>query len=97
MSPIKLSAHPEAVPVMAAIDKNPNASSDLKKALEDLSVEKYSARFNILQARYSSKDGDPIRVDVLVPRKLPANKFSAPIMVRIHGGFLVSLPCSCDF
>lgn len=44
--------------------------------------------FQIYRSYYES-DGLPIEVDVIVPKKNPQRKVR-PVLVRIHGGFLVS-------
>lgn len=67
-----------------------SALSDLLKALGDLTVDKYSDRFRMLQTTYRFTGDEALRVDVLVPYELESRQCAVPVLVRIHGGFLVS-------
>lgn len=69
----------------------PNAWADLLKALASLTFDKYSERFLTLSTNYRFEGNDGLRVDVLIPRELLSRQVAAPVMVRIHGGFLVSI------
>ena len=54
-----------------------------------LTPEKFSP-FHIHSTSYKVVNGHPISVDILVPKNLESGTKKCPLMVRFHGGFLVS-------
>lgn len=64
----------------------------LNSLLLGVSAENFNA-FDIYNAKYESA-GRAIGADILVPKK-PASSGPRPVMVRIHGGFLVCVALSC--
>lgn len=58
-----------------------------------LNAEKFSP-FHIHSTSYKSVNEHPIGVDILVPKDLKPRTDKHPLIVRFHGGFLVSSLCS---
>lgn len=71
----------------------PSPFFDLTKALSALDVDKFQP-FKVITRQYKTlqPEGLGIPTDILVPKTLLQNDepLNCPIMVRIHGGFLVS-------
>jgi hypothetical protein len=65
---------------------------DLLNALSSLDVDKFQS-FEILttQYKYLGQRSSGIATDILIPKRLvePKSYAKCPILVRIHGGFLV--------
>ena len=71
---------------------DPNLSSLLDK-LQSNNYDKFTPNFEIIESTYPSANGtDNIKVHILVPKCLSpgARHQPRPLMVRIHGGYLVS-------
>ncbi len=70
----------------------PDPFSKLMLSLSALNVDKYGA-FKVINTNYKTVDqiGTAIRADILIPRTLLSKSTvsPSPIIVRIHGGFLV--------
>ena len=58
-----------------------------------LNPEKFSP-FHIHSTTYKAVNEHPISVDILVPKGLKPGNNKYPLIVRFHGGFLVSNHCS---
>ena len=54
-----------------------------------LSPEKF-APFSVYSTSYKTVNEHPIGVDVLVPKSLKSGSGKSPLIVRFHGGYLVS-------
>lgn len=53
--------------------------------------------FDVLTETYSIVDGHPIPTDILIPKSLPEG-YHCPVIVRLHGGFLVRcIPFASNF
>lgn len=63
------------------------------EALKALTYDKFSTDFHVYESFYRCANGqDDIRVHILVPRDLSPAQAARPrpVLVRIHGGYLVS-------
>ncbi len=77
--------------ISLVISFSPNSSFHPKMAMSAaaLNPEKFSP-FHIYSTTYKAVNEHPIGVDILVPKDLKPGKNKYTLMVRFHGGFLVS-------
>lgn len=78
--------------------ETPDPFSKLMLSLSALNVDKYAA-FKVINTNYKTVDrtGTAIDADILIPRALLSKNTvsNSPIIVRIHGGFLVQSLLRC--
>ena len=99
MGPIRYKAEgpPAAFSLFLAIAVNMNDPySRLLQALSALDTpDKYDS-FKVSKASYKHLGGSSIHTDLLIPSRLLSTNAQSrcPVMVRVHGGFLVRAPSS---